>query len=118
MLKLLSHPIVLMVFGVLALVFWFSLDKTAQKRQQSAEIISQLNQEVEKEKLSVAKMEQKKLESEQFIAKDKIIHDELLQKAEGEFVVMIAGLPENKVVETEMVVERTPWEEWREILFE
>lgn len=117
MVQLLKHPIVLLLCGIAIVVFYFSLDKTAEKRHQSSEMISQLQQEVENENKIITAMEQEKLDSETFFAQDKIIHDELLQKAEGEFVVMIADLPEVEPDEQADEQAPSPWEEWKKILF-
>lgn len=117
MVQLLKHPIVLLLFTIAIVVFYFSLDKTSDKRAQSAEIISELQSEVDRERRVVETLEQEKVDSETLFAQDKIIHDELLQKAEGEFVVMIADLLEIEadVQPTTKVV--SPWEAWKEILF-
>jgi len=117
MVQLLKHPIVLLLCGIAIVVFYFSLDKTAEKRHQSSEMISQLQQEVENESKIITAMEQEKIDSETLFAQDKIIHDELLQKAEGEFVVMIADLPEVEP-DVQLAAEATtPWEEWKQLIF-
>lgn len=117
MVQLLRNPIVLLLCGLAIIISYFSLDKTADKRAESAEVISQLQKEVDNEQRLVEEMEREKANSETLFAQDKIIHDELLQKAEGEFIVMIADLPEVKVETPPATVATTPWEEWRKILF-
>lgn len=117
MVQLLKHPVVLLLCSISVAVLYFSLDKTSEKRHQGSEMISQLQQEVENENKIITAMEQEKLNSETPFAQDKIIHDELLQKAEGEFVVMITDLPEMKPESPPAAEATTPWEEWKKILF-
>lgn len=88
--RLLTNPIILLVFILISVIFYVSLDKTGKKRAQSAEVIAEHQKEVEKAKENLRDLEaQTGIESDEF-EKEKIIRDQLLMIKEGEYAVQIA----------------------------
>jgi flagellar basal body-associated protein FliL len=117
MLQLLKHPLVLLLCGIGVIVFYFSLNATADKRAQSAAVLQQSEKELVLMQKQVEDLEKIAISSQTDAAQDKIIRDELLLQQNGEFVVMIVDLPkQEEIVEIEKPA-LTPWQEWRELLF-
>lgn len=98
-------------------MFYLSLDKTAEKRQQSAATIEQLEREVAIDRAKLEQLEQQASAAATDFAKEKIIRDDLLMKEPGEIVVQ---LPDIELTEPKKEVEsdqKTPLEEWKVLIF-
>lgn len=118
MVQLLKHPASLLLLGILAAVFYVSLDKTAARRTKSAEIISELESEVSVLQDEVYTLEKTAETAKTDFAKEKIIRNELLLQKEGEYVVMIQDLPVADNEPESVAAAQTPWEAWRKVLWE
>ena len=112
----LSHPVIVLLFIVLAIVFYISLDQSSQRAVNSKQEIQQLENEIAHTQNEVSKLESELKIAEHPITVEKVIRDQLLMQKENEYVFQ---LPEIEVIEKKPTpeIERTPWEEWREVLF-
>lgn len=117
MLRALSHPITLVVFTILSIIFFLSLEKTGNKREQSAQIISVLEDEKAALSREVALLERETLAASSSINTERLVRNELLVQKEGEYVVQI---PDIEIVSEQLEnVEPTPepWQQWKDLLF-
>ncbi len=89
--KILYHPIIILVLTIGAIMFFFSLDKSGKKIQNSSENIKILEYEVGQISNEIIELEEKieVVESEQF--KEKVVRNELLLQKPGEYVLQIAN---------------------------
>ena len=89
--KILYHPIIILVLTIGAIMFFFSLDKSGKKTQNSSENIRVLEYEVGQISKEVIELEEKieVVESGQF--KEKVVRNELLLQKPGEYVLQIAN---------------------------
>ncbi|MFH2118580.1 MAG: hypothetical protein ABII10_02510 [Candidatus Paceibacterota bacterium] len=114
--KIISHPLVILILTVMAVLFILSLRKTAQKGQIATENVALLEKSIQD--LADQIEEEKRLidYSNTDLAKEKILHNELLLYKPGEYVIQI---PDDEVllIENANLEQKTPWEEWREELF-
>jgi len=113
---LLSHPIMILLVIVLVIVFFISLNQSEQRAASSNEEIVELEQEVAQIENSVDELEQQLEVAGHPITKEKVIRDELLLQKEGEYVFQ---LPEIEIEEkpVEVAETPTPWQQWKEVLF-
>jgi len=88
--KLIYHPITILVITIVAIAFFFSLDKSSRKTQSSNENIKILEYEVNQVSSEIVSLEEKieDTQSDQF--KEKIIRNELLLQKPGEYILQIA----------------------------
>src|SRR5688500_128724 len=110
MTSLLKHPFILVIITVVALFYYLSLDKSAQKAEISSQTVLDLEQEIGQISGEVAILE-KQLESANHpISQEKIIRNELLMQKPGEYVLQ---LPSIEVIEKTppQAETKTPWEE-------
>lgn len=114
--NLLFHPLSILAITIICLLFIFSLRKTAQKSEVSAqnvtvleEKIDQLTGEIQSEKEAIDY-------ANSSLAKEKILRNELLLQKPGEYVLQIAG---EKALNTdnEERVEQSNLEAWKSLLF-
>ena len=117
MLKVLSNPITLVIITVLSMVFFFSLDKTAGRREQSAQTIAQLEEEAATLELEVRKLAEATESANSEFNREKIIRNELLLKEPGEYVVQLPEIIEPKIEETVEQQPAEPVDQWRELFF-
>ena len=116
--KLLYHPITILALTIVAIMFFFSLDKSSKKTQSSSENIRVLEYEIDQISNEIIGLEEKieLTESEQF--KEKVVRNELLLQKPGEYILQIQenteAKPENKLINKTKTV--TPLENWKEIL--
>lgn len=122
--KILYHPIFIIFVTIIAIIFFFSLEKSSKKTQSSAGNIKILEQEVKiaSEKLLVIDEKIAQTQSEQFI--EKIVRNELLVQKPGEYVLQIPDKHEQvdtdcytqPCTNTETVQEQ-PLQAWLDLLF-
>lgn len=114
--SLLKHPAVILLITILAVLYFLSLDSSAQKAEVSLETVAVLEQEVDEMASEVSVLEKQLEAANHPITQEKIIRNELLLQKPGEYVLQ---LPETEVVEAQLpkAKEKSPWEEWQEVLF-
>lgn len=116
MTSLLKHPIVLVTVTVVALFYYLSLDKSAQKADISSQTVQDLEQEIGQISGEVAILE-KQLESANHpISQERIIRNELLMQKSGEYVLQLPTIEVTEKIPPP-AESKTPWQEWKEILF-
>lgn len=116
MFKLLTHPLIAVGLTILAALFVLSLRKTAQKSEVASQNVAVLEQKITDLSRELEE-EQKALEySSSDFAREKILRNDLLLQKPGEYTLQI---PDESSVENmaEMPAVKTPWEEWKELLF-
>lgn len=116
MLNLLKHPAVALLITIFAVLYYLSLDSSAQKAAVSSETVGELEQEVDQISNEVAVLEKKLETANHPITQEKVVRNELLLQKSGEYVLQ---LPPIAVTETtaSKVEKKTPWQEWKEVLF-
>ncbi|OGJ37577.1 MAG: hypothetical protein A2383_00980 [Candidatus Pacebacteria bacterium RIFOXYB1_FULL_39_46] len=114
--KIISHPLVIVVLTVLAVLFIFSLRKTAQKSQIAIENVAILEESIQDLANQIEKERELIDYSNTDLAKEKILRDELLLQKPGEYVLQIPD-DETLLIEDTIAKQKTPWEEWRAVLF-
>lgn len=89
------HPIFILIVTVIAIMFFFSLDKSGKKTQKSAENIRILEYEVNQISNDIINLEEKieNTQTEQF--KEKVVRNELLMQKPGEYVMQINQVDED-----------------------
>ncbi|GIK84336.1 MAG: hypothetical protein BroJett025_09580 [Patescibacteria group bacterium] len=93
--KILTHPITIVSITIIATMFFFSLDKSGKKTQNSSENIRVLEHEVNQVSQEIIELEKKieQTQSEQF--KEKVVRNELLLQKPGEYVLQISEIKES-----------------------
>lgn len=113
----LNHPLLIGVFTCLCLLAIFSLRESSKKAIISKESIEKLEKNIESLEKDVAKENEKLKISQEPIALEKIIRNELLLKKEGEIVLQIPDEEKNKEEEKDLKSgQNGPWEEWKKLL--
>lgn len=116
MFKLLAHPLVAVGMTILAVLFVLSLRKTAQKSEVASQNVAVLEQKITDLSRELEE-EQKALEYDSSdFAREKILRNDLLLQKPGEYILQI---PDENLVQnnTETASTKTPWEEWKALLF-
>lgn len=116
MINLLKHPVVALLITIFAVLYYLSLDSSAQKATVSSNTVEELEQEVNQMSNEVAVLEKKLDTANHPVTQEKVIRNELLLQKPGEYVLQ---LPPIEVEETPSptVEKKTPWEEWQTVLF-
>jgi cell division protein FtsB len=117
MLKLLRHPLFLLVFTLASALFSFSLYRTVQKSSVSRQHVTQQEQELAQIAEENNRISQQLEYAQTPFAQEKIVRDELLMQKPGEQVIQIVEQKEYVPPPVQTVEVLTPWEEWREVLF-
>ncbi len=114
--RLLSHPLTIALFTALAIIFYVSLDKSAQTVQSSSSTLLKLEEQNKKLGTEVAKLEEQVETAQTGLSKEKIIRNELLLQKPGEYVVQLPdGIVQPEPV-AEPDVQESPWEAWKKVL--
>jgi cell division protein FtsB len=124
--RLLSHPIIILALSIGGIIFFISLNKSAEKTQNSSENIRVLEYEVNQISNDVIELEKniEKTESEQF--KEKVVRNELLLKKEGEYVLQIVESDDSNnefkcenddCSENNLISKKSNIDEWKKLLF-
>ncbi len=115
--NLLNHPLLIVIYSCLCLLVIFSLRESSKKALVSKESIEKLEKNIDSLEKEVALEKEKLKDSQDDIAVEKIMHNELLLKKEGEIVLQI---PEEKPSDQEkqdpQKEENGPWQEWQKLL--
>lgn len=114
--RLLYHPLTILAFTLLSLIFALSLYSSRAKMRSSTEQISVLEQEIGQMASDVSDLEQQVQTATSSLSQEKIIRDELLMQRQGEIIVQLPPVEEIVVPEPSPSPTLTPWEEWRGLL--
>jgi hypothetical protein len=118
--KLLYHPVTLLFVTIIAITFFFSLDKSAKKTLSSTENIRVLEHEINHVSDEVILLEEKILQTESLQFQEKVVRNELLLQKEGEYILQIPDTAINNEEICENCNENedsSPLSSWKNILF-
>lgn len=93
--RILNHPITILLLTIAAITFFFSLDKSGKKTQDSSQNIQILEEQVSQLSNEVIELEEKVLESESQQFQEKVVRNELLMQKPGEYVLQITSETED-----------------------
>jgi len=115
--RVLFHPAFMLLVGILAILFVFSLRSTQK-------LTSQRENQVEKNQLEVESLKskqeqlQKQLEESQLpFNQEKILRNELRQQKEGDIVIQIPSIAPQISPPPSPTPTITNWKAWMEIIF-
>ncbi len=118
--NLLYHPVTVLFITIIAITFYFSLDRSAQKTQKSSENIRVLEHEINQVSQEVIELEEKIIETESQQFQEKVVRNELLLQKEGEYVLQIPELEERNITENCVNCSKneqiTPLLAWKKLL--
>lgn len=112
---LLFHPLTALIITVLAIVFFLSLQTNKNEISRSSDTIHLLEQEVDKISSETSVSEEKLEDAKSPLTKEKIARDELLMQKPGETILQLPPIEETDIPEVDQP--KTPWEQWKELLF-
>ncbi len=117
MLKLLHHPLFLLLFTLASALFSFSLYQTVKKSTNGRQNVAVQEQErtliAEENAQIAARLEQ----AQSPIAQEILIRNELLLQKPGERVIQIVEQTEYVPPPAQVSESVTPWKAWKELLF-
>ncbi len=115
--KIIYHPLTIIFLSLIAVYFIFSLRSNQKKIDLSRKNIKNLKQIVSKMEKDYNQQTEELKTAKKPLTKEKIVRNELLFKKPGEYVLQLPKInpvqPEEKFIE-----EKTPWEKWRNLLFD
>ena len=114
--NLLKHPSVVLLLTIFAVLYYVSLDSSAQKATVSSDTVEVLEQEVNQMTLEVSDLEKKLEAANHPISKEKVIRNELLMQKPGEYVLQLPPIESSETPAVQKA-EKSAWEEWKEVLF-
>lgn len=116
--KIIYHPVIVIIFTIIGIVFFISLSKSAQKTDISSRNIEFLEKEVNDMSIETAKIEEKIIETDSDEFKEKVIRNELLLQKPGEKIIQMPteGNIESAAAAT-ITQEKKPIEEWWKLIF-
>ena len=117
MMRLLYHPLTLLAFTLLVVIFALSLHTSRQKMKTSTERIAVLEQEVDQMASEVYQLDYQVQTATSSAAQEKIIRDELLMQKPDEIIVQLPPIDEVKVPMPSPSPSPEPWQEWRMLIF-
>ncbi len=115
--KLLFHPLTALFLTLLTIIFLISLYHNILDIRKSTETITVLDQENQKLASEISNLEKKLVDTRSDFVQEKITRDELLMQKPGEFIVQLPPLPSPNPQPQLNQQSTTPWQEWRQILF-
>ena len=114
--NLLNHPLLVILCSCLCLLIIFSLRESSKKALVSKESIKALEKNIDSLEKEVALEKQKLEDSQENVAVEKIMRNELLLKKDGEIVLQIPDEEQGKETEKDLQNEQNgPWLEWKKL---
>lgn len=117
--KLIYHPLFLVGVTFVSFLFFLSLLKTSQQTQLSTQNTNSLQNQRDQEAAEVQATRDSLAAAKNSLNREKIIRDELLMRAAGEYIVQISDedLKQSQNLKNEVKIsQKTPWDEWRKLL--
>lgn len=115
--KVLSHPLTMLFFGLLATLFFLSLRTTQQNTTQKGNQVERNQAEVDLLKEKQAVLQQQLEESQLPYNQEKILRNELRQQKEGDIVIQIPSVAPRITPPPSPTPTMNPWQEWQVTLF-
>ena len=114
--NILNHPLFIGIVTCLCLLAIFSLRESAKKAAISKESIEKLENNIEILEKDVALEDKKLKDSQEEIALEKIMRNELLLKKDGEVVLQIPDKETKNLEKLDLENEKNgPWGEWKKL---
>lgn len=118
MIKIIYHPFIIIIFTVISIVFFLSLEKSSQKTEISSKNIEVLEQEIYEMSTQASELDEKIINADSEIFKEKVIRNELLLQKPGEKVIQISSFEGQKSGnESEVIETQKPLDAWLDLLF-
>ena len=114
--KILYNPVTALIFTIITVILCTSLYFNSQDIRQSSQVVSRLQDDLQKTSESVKKAQTQLDAAKDPFTKEKIIRDQLLLQQPGEYIVQIPDLPPPPIVHVEAPKELTPWKKWQLLL--
>lgn len=118
--KLLYHPVTVLSLTIVAIMFFFSLDKSSKKTQISSENIRVLEYEVNQISQEVIQLEEKIEDSESLQFKEKVVRNELLLQKPGEYILQISNQITENISDQEnknLIQNESNIKKWQNLIF-
>lgn len=117
--QLIYNPLVAIIFTIVTAVITFSLYRNTQEIKKSTQSIQILEDQIEKKEANIDHLENQLDQSSSEFTQEKIIRNELLLQKEGEYIVQIADQADDQIAQqAEKINNKTPWQEWKELILE
>lgn len=113
--KILSNPVIIIVFSIFCLLAFASLRKNAAKTKVSSQNIAVLEKDIASLEEKIKKSQESLDAAQQPLSREKILRNELLMQKEGEYLVQLPNLEQKvkNIAETPI----SPWQEWKKLIF-
>lgn len=114
--QIVYHPT--FVFGITLVVIAIctTLFLNAREIKKSSELSTHLQSQVNQKKSELERLKIKADASKNPYNQESIVRDELVMQKSGEYLVQMPDLPQPIIDQTVIRKQRSPWEEWRQIL--
>lgn len=116
--SLLAHPLMVVLLTIVAGIFMFSLYVSAKDTRNGTETLQQLEESLQRQQARVQELEAQAILSSDPFVQEKIQRDERLQQKPGEIVLQLPSMTVPSPTPEPTPVPTTPWQEWRQLLFE
>ncbi len=118
MIKIIYHPFIIIIFTVISIIFFISLDKSSQKTEISSKNIEILEQEINDMSAQTAQLEEKIIDSDSEAYKEKVIRNELLLQKPGEKIIQLPSVNyKESNIEPDTVENKQPLDMWLDLIF-
>jgi len=117
MITKISKPIILLLFIIISVIFYTSLDNNVAKLRESQSNVDILESSVSDQEQEITQLQSKLESSQNQITQEKVLRDELLLQKEGELIFKLPAIVDVSISPSPSPTPVTPWEEWQEVLF-
>ncbi|MBU0974743.1 septum formation initiator family protein [Patescibacteria group bacterium] len=117
MTKIIYHPFIIIIFTITSIVFFLSLNKSSQKTDISSKNIEILEQELNKMSIETSQLEEKIIDADSEVYKEKVIRNELLLQKPGEKIIQLLYIENQENPEIDPVETDKPFDMWLDLIF-
>ena len=115
--RVLSHPAFMLLVGILAILFVFSLRSTQKLTTQRENQVEKNQLEVESLKSKQEQLKKQLEESQLPFNQEKILRNELRQQKEGDIVIQIPSIAPQITPPPSPTPTISNWEGWMKVIF-
>ncbi|MBP9782076.1 hypothetical protein KBC89_05480 [Candidatus Woesebacteria bacterium] len=115
--RVLSHPAFMLLVGILAILFVFSLRSTQKLTTQRENQVEKNQLEVESLKSKQEQLQKQLEESQLPFNQEKILRNELRQQKEGDIVIQIPSIAPQITPPPSPTPTISNWEGWMKVIF-
>ncbi len=116
--KVLSHPLTMLFFGLLATLFFLSLRTTQQNTTQKGNQVERNQAEVDLLKEKQVLLQQQLEESQLPYNQEKVLRNELRQQKEGDIVIQIPSVAPHISPSPTPTPTISNWRAWIQVIFD